>query len=162
MEVPHNQSAGQRFVIFLATGFGAGRLPHAPGTYGTLVAIPFYLVLMGAPPLAYFSIVVLLFVLGVMICSVAETAFAAHDHPAIVWDEIVGFLVTMFLAPPGWSWIVIGFLLFRVFDIWKPFPIGMLDRRVPGGLGSMLDDAAAGVLGFFVLQVLAWLFVSGE
>jgi phosphatidylglycerophosphatase A len=80
-----------------------------------------------------------------------------HDAPAIVWDEIVGFLITMMAAPPGLIWIVIGFILFRIFDIWKPWPIRVLDRQVHGGLGIMLDDVVAGVFALICLQVLNYI-----
>ncbi|MDH5488293.1 MAG: phosphatidylglycerophosphatase A, partial [Gammaproteobacteria bacterium] len=80
-----------------------------------------------------------------------------HDHPGIVWDEIVGFLITMFMAPSGWVWIVLGFLLFRLFDIWKPWPIRQIERRIQGGLGNMLDDALAAVYAFVALQGVVWI-----
>ena len=78
-----------------------------------------------------------------------------HDHPGIVWDEIVGYLITMFLAPAGWAWMALGFVLFRLFDIWKPFPIRQIERRIQGGFGNMLDDALAAICAWAVLQMLA-------
>ena len=89
---------------------------------------------------------------------------ARHDAPTIVWDEVVGYLITMAFAPPGWIWIAVGFALFRLFDIWKPYPIRRIDRTVPGGYGTMLDDALAGIYGSVVLQLLAALVSenSGE
>ena len=77
-----------------------------------------------------------------------------HDHPGIVWDEIVGFLITMYLAPVSWIWIVTGFALFRVFDILKPWPIRWLDEKVKGGIGIMLDDILAGIFAWVVLQII--------
>ncbi len=127
----------------------------APGTFGTLVGIPFYLLLRLAPTLIYALIVVALFLFGVWISQIAEKQLGQHDHRAIVWDEIVGFLITMFLAPAGWLWIFIGFLLFRAFDVWKPFPIRALER-LPGGLGVMADDALAGGYACLLLQGLVW------
>jgi len=85
---------------------------------------------------------------------------ATPDHPGIVWDEIVGYLITMFLAPKGWLWIILGFILFRLFDIFKPFPISWFDQRISGGLGIMADDWLAGLFGWFVLQVFAMLLLA--
>src|SRR5205085_1014940 len=92
---------GHRLAIILALGFGAGKAPAAPGTFGTLVAVPIYLVLSFLPAFVYALIVAALFLLGVWVCQVAEAELGQHDHPAIVWDEVVGFLITMFLAPHG-------------------------------------------------------------
>lgn len=135
-------------------GFGVGRVPVAPGTFGTLVGIPFYFLFRSMPPSAYLLTVVVLFALGVWICRIAEAHLGQHDHGGIVWDEIVGFLIAMFLAPPGWVWIVVGFILFRVFDVWKPLSIRRFER-LPGGFGVMADDAVAGIYACVVLQALA-------
>jgi phosphatidylglycerophosphatase A len=132
-------------------------MPVAPGTFGTLAAIPVYLLLASAPALVYAEIVLGLFALGVWLCQVTEQDLKVHDHPGIVWDEIVGYLVTMFMAPAGWVWIAVGFLLFRLFDIWKPFPIRQLERRIQGGFGNMLDDALAGLYSLAALQGIAYL-----
>jgi phosphatidylglycerophosphatase A len=142
---------------WLATGFGAGLAPRAPGTMGTLVAVPLYLLLRGLETPYYTAIVAVLFFAGVAICGRTARALKAHDHPAIVFDEVVGFLVAMTAAPPGWVWLAAGFALFRFFDIVKPPPIGMLDRRVQGGFGIMLDDLVAGMFAAASLQGLAWL-----
>jgi phosphatidylglycerophosphatase A len=147
-------------VDFLALGFGSGLLPKAPGTAGTVVAIPVFLVLQ---PLAwpwYLAVTALLFVAGIAICAHTAARLGVHDHPGIVWDEIVGFLVTMSLAPADWAWIAIGFALFRCFDVFKPWPIRWCDRRVHGGFGIMLDDLIAGLFAAAVLQVLALSFPS--
>ncbi len=142
-------------VHFLALGFGSGLAPHAPGTFGTLAAVPLYLLLAGLPLWIYLAVTAVACTAGIWICDRAARDFGVHDHPAIVWDEIAGFLVTMIAAPAGVIWIVAGFLLFRFFDIFKPWPIGLLDRRVQGGLGIMLDDLLAGVYAAMVLQILA-------
>lgn len=141
---------------WLATGGGIGRAPIAPGTFGTLLGIPLYLALAGLPPAAYAAAVLVLFVAGVWLCSVAEERLGRRDHPAIVWDEIVGYLIAVWLAPDGWLWIAAGFVLFRLFDVWKPFPIRRIEH-LPRGLGAMADDALAGVYAFGVLQAAAWL-----
>ncbi len=142
----------RRAVHWLAQGFGAGRLPYAPGTFGTLVGVPFYLLLTGLTPWLYAAMVTALFVLGVWAADVTGRDLGAHDHPSIVWDEVVGYLITMFLAPPDWLWLIVGFALFRLFDIWKPWPIGLVDRHWSNGLGCMLDDALAGVYALTALQ----------
>jgi phosphatidylglycerophosphatase A len=85
-------------------------------------------------------------------CRQAEQQLAIYDHPAVVWDEIVGYLVSMFLVPVHWVWVIVGFVLFRLFDIWKPFPIRTLEHRVRGGVGTMLDDVVAGLYAWAVLQ----------
>jgi phosphatidylglycerophosphatase A len=132
-------------VHLLAFGFGSGLLPKAPGTYGTLVGIPIYLLLQPLSLVLYILFVLLAFVAGVWICQRASDDLGVHDHSGIVWDEIVGYLVGMLFAPPGWVWIVVGFLFFRLFDILKPWPILWIDQRVKGGLGIMLDDLLAGL-----------------
>jgi len=139
----------------LAVGLGSGLAPRAPGTWGTLVAVPMYLVLDRLPPVVYLAFVIAAFFLGVWICGLTAQALGERDHPAIVWDEIVGFLVTMAAAPPGAVWILLGFLLFRGFDIWKPWPIRALDKTVHGGLGIMLDDVLAGLCALLGIGVLA-------
>ncbi|MES9993594.1 MAG: phosphatidylglycerophosphatase A [Candidatus Thiodiazotropha sp.] len=138
----------------LAFGFGSGLLPKAPGTYGTLVGIPLYLLMQPLPLLLYVVIVALAFIAGLWICQRAAEDLGVHDHSGIVWDEIIGYLAAMTFAPPGWVWIVLGFLLFRLFDIFKPWPIRWIDRRVEGGLGIMLDDLLAGLYTAGVISVL--------
>ncbi len=139
---------------WIAFGFGAGLSPLAPGTAGTLAAIPLYLVLQVLSPLAYLLMLAVLFLVGLWACDKTAQELGASDPGAIVWDEILGFLVTMALAPPGWIWILLGFILFRLFDILKPWPIGALDRQVKGGLGILLDDLVAGVMAWGLLQLL--------
>jgi phosphatidylglycerophosphatase A len=147
----------RKLAHFLAFGFGAGRAPVAPGTFGTLVGIIVYLLLQPLSALVYVVTVLALFALGVWLCQVTEQDLKVHDHPGIVWDEIVGYLITMFMAPAGWAWIVIGFFLFRLFDIWKPFPIRQLEHRIQGGFGNMLDDALAGLYSLAALQGIVYL-----
>lgn len=139
----------------LAYGFGAGLLPGAPGTFGTVIAVPLFLLLQPLATPLYLAVVAVLAVLGVWLCGTTARALAVHDHPAIVWDEVVGYLVTMAAAPLDWRWALAGFVLFRLFDIVKPWPIRWIDRRVHGGLGIMLDDVLAGVYGWVALQALA-------
>jgi phosphatidylglycerophosphatase A len=138
-------------VHLLAFGFGSGAMPFAPGTFGTLVAIPIYLLFAPLPLLSYLATLLTAFVAGVWLCERTSRDLGVHDHGGIVWDEIVGYLLTMTLAPPGWWWLLIGFVLFRVFDILKPWPIRTIDRRVQGGFGIMLDDVLAGVYAWLVM-----------
>ena len=144
----------RRVVHFFAFGFGSGKAPVAPGTFGTLVGIPAYLLLQPFATYIYVAIVAGMFGVGVWLCHVTERDLGVHDHPGIVWDEIVGYLITMFLAPAGWAWMALGFVLFRLFDIWKPFPIRQIERRIQGGFGNMLDDALAAILAWVVLQAV--------
>jgi phosphatidylglycerophosphatase A len=145
-------------VHFLAFGFGSGLVPFAPGTMGTLVALPLFWFLQPLGTPAYVAALVVLFVVGIPLCERTTRALGVHDHPAIVWDEIVGYLLTMLLAPEGWGWVLVGFVLFRLFDIVKPFPIGWVDRRVRGGLGIMLDEVIAALFAWVSLQALATLW----
>lgn len=139
----------------LAFGFGAGCSPIAPGTVGTLAAVLLYLPLMQLPLALYAGLLLLVTLAGIWFCDRVSRDLGVHDHPGIVWDEIAGYLLTMFAAPAGWVWILVGFALFRLFDIWKPWPISWLDRRVGGGLGIMLDDLVAGVFAAACLQLIA-------
>lgn len=144
-----------RLVLFVAQGFGVGRVAWAPGTFGTALAIPFYFIFASFGFFWYLPIVLVLFIAGIWICGVADRVLGTADHGSIVWDEIVGYLVTMLAAPAGWLWIVLGFVLFRVFDIWKPWPIRIVERRVRGGLGVMLDDLVAALFAWIALQLVA-------
>ena len=139
-------------IHFAAFGFGAGAIKVAPGTCGTLVAIPLYILLQDLPLLMYIFITAALFLLGVWLCQITTRDLGVHDHSGIVWDEIVGYLITMAAAPAGWLWLVLGFALFRLFDIWKPWPINLLDRHVKGGFGVMIDDVMAGIYAWLVMQ----------
>ncbi|MGL5039045.1 MAG: phosphatidylglycerophosphatase A family protein [Aeromonas sp.] len=138
----------------LAVGLGSGLCPKAPGTMGTLVAVVLYLLVSGLPTLWFIGLLVVGFVVGIRICQSATDAIGMPDHGAIVWDEVIGFGVTMIAAPAGWEWVIAGFLLFRLFDILKPWPICWFDRRIHGGLGIMLDDLIAGL---FALSCMQWL-----
>ncbi len=142
-------------VHFAAFGFGSGAAPVAPGTFGTLMAVALYLLLPAMSPLSYAAFVLASFVLGIWVCGRTAQDIGVHDHGGIVWDEFTGYWLTMFMAPPGWIWIVLGFVLFRLFDIVKPWPIRWLDRNVDGGLGVMIDDVLAGLMALVCLQLLA-------
>jgi len=143
-------------VWFIAFGFGSGLMPIAPGTWGTLAAIPVYCLMMSLSPIVYLSLTALLFILGVWVSEKVSAELGEHDFSGIVWDEVVGFLLTMTCAPAGWKWMLAGFILFRIFDILKPWPISLADKRVKGGFGIMLDDVLAAVPAWLILQGIAW------
>ena len=138
-------------VHFFALGFGAGLAPRAPGTAGTLVGVLLDPLLRPLGLELRVLAVALMFAFGVWICGESARRLGAHDHPAIVWDEIVGYLALMLVLPGGWAWALAGFVVFRFFDIVKPWPIRQLDHGVAGGLGIMLDDVMAAVWGALVL-----------
>ncbi|MBU6477805.1 MAG: phosphatidylglycerophosphatase A [Xanthomonadaceae bacterium] len=141
---------------WIATALGAGLSPKAPGTAGSLVALlPWWFLLRGLSPGVYLAVLVAGFLLGVWACDVSDRRLGMHDQGALVWDEVIGMWITLVAAPPQWWWMIIGFALFRLFDIWKPWPVSWADRRVHGGLGVMLDDVAAGVYALIVLQLVA-------
>ena len=143
-------------VHVLAFGLGAGASPVAPGTVGTLVGLPLYAAVAGWPLPAYLVLLGVVIAVGIVVCGRAAADLGVHDHPGIVWDEIAGLLVALCGAPAGWGWAVAGFGLFRLFDIWKPWPIHWVDRRVGGGLGIVVDDLLAGVYAAMVLHAAAW------
>lgn len=138
----------------LAFGLGSGAMKPAPGTWGTLASLPFYVLLRLLPPWAYWLTLMVAFVFGVYLCGRSSRALGVHDHGGIVWDEFVGMWLTLALQPSSLWVIALGFLLFRLFDIVKPWPIGWFDRRVPGGFGIMLDDVIAGIYALIALVAL--------
>ncbi len=148
-------------VYFLAFGLGSGLSPVAPGTFGTMVGVLLYIPLALLPLTLYAGVTIVLAGIGVWLCGATSKYLGEHDHSGIVWDEIVGFLVTMTAAPPGWGWVLAGFLLFRFFDITKPWPINLADKRVGGGLGIMLDDILAGLCAAFCLQFAYYSLFAG-
>ena len=144
----------KKWYQFLALGFGSGLAPKAPGTFGTLAAVPLVALLMWAGNAYLLVFVVLGALLGIYICDRTAKDVGVHDHGAIVWDEIIGFGITMLWLPLHWQTLLLGFVLFRLFDIVKPWPIGWLDKKVHGGVGIMLDDVVAGVFALVALQLL--------
>ena len=149
------QSVWRNPIHFAAFGFGSGAVPVAPGTFGTLAAVVLYLLLPTMSVLVYCLFLLLTFALGVWLCERTARDIGVHDHGGIVWDEFVGYWLTMLLAPPGWLWIVLGFVLFRFFDIVKPWPIRWLDANVEGGFGIMIDDVLAAIMALICMQLLA-------
>lgn len=147
---------------WIATALGAGLSPTAPGTAGSLVALlPWWFQLRGLP-LGWYAVVLAAgFLLGVWACEVSDRRLGTHDQGALVWDEVVGMWITLLAAPAHWWWMIVGFALFRLFDIWKPWPVRWADRRVHGGLGVMLDDVIAGIYALVALQIVAALAGQG-
>ncbi|MBF0624134.1 MAG: phosphatidylglycerophosphatase A [Magnetococcales bacterium] len=140
--------------LFLATLGGVGRWPGAPGTWGTLVTVPLCALLQEGGFLVLAGALGVLTVVGLWAADVASRHLGHNDPREVVIDEAAGYLVTMLWAPPGWLWLALGFGLFRLFDIWKPWPVNWLDRRLHGGWGIMADDLAAGVYGALILALL--------
>lgn len=143
-------------VHFLAFGFGSGLSPKAPGTMGTLAALPIWYLLAQLPLIGYLGGLLLVIAVGPYLCGKTARDLGVHDHGGIVWDEIAGFLLTMLLVPVSVWTALIGFALFRLFDIVKPWPIGWLDKHVHGGTGIMLDDLVAALYAGVCIQTLLW------
>lgn len=154
----------KKWLLLLATYFNIGRISKAPGTLATLATIPLWWLLSQLGPVLYMVITILLVPVGIIAAQAYESQSSTHDSQEIVIDEVVGFLITMAWVPLTWQSVLIGFLLFRFFDIVKPPPIRQLDEKVPGGLGVMVDDIAAGIISGIIMQVLytqtSWLGVQ--
>lgn len=158
MRYGKNQLTAQQIltdpVLFLAFGFGSGLAKKMPGTCGTLAAVPLYWLLANSGVGVYALLTLLVLLVGVPICGKAAEKLGDHDFGGIVWDEVAGYLVTMWFVPFSWTAAGMGFVLFRLFDIIKPWPIKWADRKVHGGLGIMLDDVLAGLLAGAVMQMV--------
>lgn len=159
--------AGQRRLIFsypagwIASGFGAGLSPLAPGTVGSAVALIPWLALRELSWLWYVLAVVVAFAIGVWASGVVIRKLGVEDPGVVVWDEFVGqwiALIPLIVQPRGWTWIALAFVLFRIFDVWKPWPASWADRHVKGGFGAMLDDVFAGAYAALALALLMRLF----
>lgn len=149
--IPVPRSAFRNPIHFLAIGLGSGAAPKAPGTWGTVAGLLIYLPMSLCSTAVYAGLVLVAALVGVYLCGKTSRDWGVHDHGAIVWDEFVGLWITLFMIPFTWYWLLLGFALFRLFDIWKPWPISWLDRHVHGGLGIMVDDIIAGVFAWVVL-----------
>ncbi len=141
--------------LLLAFGFGSGLAPKAPGTFGTLAAIPLWLLLCQLSVLLYWSVIAVSVIVGIYICGRASSKLGVHDHSGIVWDEFVGLWITFAFIEPQLTSVIVGFLLFRLFDILKPWPISWLDKQVGAGIGIMIDDIVAGFFAAIVIVVIS-------
>lgn len=144
----------RKWYQFLALGFGSGLAAKAPGTFGTLAAVPLVALLLWLGNAYLLAFVLLGSVLGIYLCGQTAADVGEHDHGAIVWDEIIGFGITMLWLPLHWQTLLAGFVLFRLFDIVKPWPISWLDKKVHGGIGIMLDDILAGIAALLLMHLL--------
>lgn len=145
-------------IHFIACGFGVGLSPIMPGTCGTLVGVIFYLMLVQLPFTIFIGAIIIMNIAGIYLCGKTNRDFNTLDHPAAVWDEIAAFPIVMIAVPTTWYYILIGFILFRIFDIAKPFPISWLDKNIHGGIGVMLDDIAAAIFSWLILMLIVWIF----
>lgn len=139
---------------FLALGFGSGLAPKAPGTFGTLAAVPLFVLCASLSNLVLGLLILVMSVIGIYLCGKTAEDVGVDDHPAIVWDEFAGFFITMYLSDVTWLTLLVGFALFRFFDILKPWPISIADKKLHGGVGIMLDDILAGIAAFALMQLI--------
>ena len=143
---------------FLAFGFGSGLSPWAPGTMGTIAAIPPYLLLSRLDLLPYIAVLIAGFLTGIYLCDFSSRTLGVHDHGGIVWDEFIGFWITMIAVPLlNWQWVLTGFVLFRFFDIVKPWPVKAADKHISGGFGIMIDDVLAGFYALACMHSIDWI-----
>ncbi len=152
----------ERLIVFCGVGLGSGLAPKAPGTFGSafaLLFVPFWFAVGFKISLA---VIVLMSIVGIYICGKTAEIIHVHDDGRIVWDEFAGqsitFLPLIYIGQISWLWALVGFALFRLFDIWKPWPINVIDRQVDGGFGIMLDDIIAGI--WAALCILLYLYIS--
>jgi len=139
---------------FAALGFGTGLSRFAPGTVGTIVGLPLFLLIRNLDLIVQLALLAGLFVLGCHICDVAGKALGVADHGGIVWDEIVAYALVLVTVPQHWGWWLAAFVVFRFFDIIKPAPIDWLDKRFKNGFGVMVDDLMAAAYAIGVLSVI--------
>ena len=143
---------------FCALGFGSGLIPVMPGTFGSLAAIPLLLLTLALPVWLYIVITAVIAVLGIYVCGKTATDMQVHDHGSIVWDEVAGMFCTFILVPLTPIHLLAGFVLFRIFDILKPWPIFIIDKRLHGGTGIMLDDLLAGFMACISLHAILFIW----
>ena len=141
-------------VVFIAMGLGSSLAPKAPGTAGTLLTVPLVYFLQQQSIFVYALVTLFVLLTGSWVCGYAAKKLQVHDHSGIVYDEVAGFLITMFMMPTGWFWMLAGFILFRFFDAVKPWPISWLDKNLSGGFGIMFDDVIAGIFSLLCLLAL--------
>ena len=145
---------------FFALGFGSGLAKKAPGTFGTLVGLPLFWLISAYPISAQLIVIFALFLVGIYFCDKSGKALGVADHGSIVWDEIVAMMLVLAFSPPSWLNWVVAFLLFRLFDIWKPFPIKQFDAKLKNGFGVMFDDLLAAIYAILSLKIILWIITA--
>jgi Phosphatidylglycerophosphatase A and related proteins len=145
-------------IHFLAVGLGSGLSPIMPGTMGSLMAIPLWLLFYGLTPMLYWVFILVTFIFGCFLCQKTSDDTHTHDSGHIVWDEFVGMWITLFFIPQiSILWVTIAFVAFRIFDMAKPWPIRWFDKRVPGGFGIMVDDVIAAIFSSLSVYLLTFI-----
>jgi len=142
---------------FFALGFGSGLAKKAPGTFGTVAGLPLFWLISSHTLFIQLAVITALFLIGIYFCDKTGKALGVSDHGGIVWDEIVAMMLVLTFTPIQWQWWLVAFIAFRLFDIWKPFPIRQCDAKIKGGLGVMFDDLLAAIYAIASLKVLLWL-----
>ena len=158
---PNVQFLLQHPAHFFGLGFGSGLAPKAPGTFGTLVGYPLFWLISVYALSTQLIIISALFLIGIYFCGVTGKALGVSDHGGIVWDEIIAMMLVLAFTPNQWQWWLVAFLLFRLFDIWKPFPIRQFDAKLKNGFGVMFDDLLAAIYAIIGLQGLLWVVAHG-
>jgi len=158
---PNVQFLLQHPAHFFGLGFGSGLAAKAPGTFGTLVGYPLFWLISVYALSTQLIIISALFLIGIYFCGVTGKALGVSDHGGIVWDEIVAMMLVLAFTPNQWQWWLVAFLLFRLFDIWKPFPIRQFDAKLKNGFGVMFDDLLAAIYAIIGLQALLWAVTHG-
>ena len=147
----------QHPAYFFGLGFGSGLAKKAPGTLGTLMGLPLFWLIANYSFPTQLAVITALFVIGIYFCSATGKAIGVADHGGIVWDEIVAIMLVLTFTPMQWQWWLAAFLLFRLFDIWKPYPIRQCDARLKNGFGVMFDDLLAAVYAIISLKIILWI-----
>lgn len=155
---PLPRSVWENPIHFITCGFGVGCIPYFPGSFGTLLAVPLILFLAHVSLYTYITTCILLFVAGVFLCHKTNRDFQTDDHPATVFDEFATFPITLLGMPITWQWLLTAFLLFRFFDILKPWPISWADKNIHGGFGVMFDDFLAAIFSLCLLHIVLYFF----
>lgn len=151
---PNLQFLLQHPAHFFGLGFGSGLAKEAPGTVGTLIGFPLFILIATLDLASQLGVIGLLFVVGIYFCGKTGQSLGVADHGSIVWDEIVAMMLVLTFTPNQWLWWLAAFLLFRLFDIWKPFPIRQFDAKLKNGFGVMFDDLLAAIYAILVLQLM--------
>jgi phosphatidylglycerophosphatase A len=144
---------------FFALGFGSGLAPKAPGTFGTLVGLPLFWLISAYALNVQLAIIAALFIIGIYFCDVTSKALGVSDHGGIVWDEIVAMMLVLTIVPMHWAGWLIAFLLFRLFDIWKPLPISYFDAKLKNGFGVMFDDLLAAIYAMASMWLIFYVYL---